>query len=103
TVKDEDFEVAIREKHKRIVKNPDAKYSYDKYGSVPTGTLVFKIGSGSYNAMEWKDGKLKLEELITDIVNSLLRAADRRKAGRMESERRQVARELQRQRERELD
>lgn len=101
-LKDEDFVVSIREKNKRMV-NPHAKYSYDKYMLVPAGILVFKIGSHSYDAVEWTDGKRQLEEYIPDIVEWLLKEAESRKSERIEDEKRRTALELQRQRERELE
>lgn len=65
-IKEISFPFSIREAKKRI---PPEKNSY---GStyIPTGILVLKIGE-SYNAQEWKDGTIKLENQLAKIVAKL--------------------------------
>lgn len=65
-LKEISFPFSIREAKKRI---PPEKNSY---GStyIPTGILVLKIGE-SYEAQEWKDGTIKLENQLAKIVAKL--------------------------------
>ena len=62
-VNDVEFYFHLREAQKRI----PGKTIYESSTYVPTGVLVMKIGE-SYKAKEWKDGGVKLENLLANIV-----------------------------------
>ncbi|WP_139307928.1 hypothetical protein [Pontibacter flavimaris] len=63
-VREEKFEVAIREKLMRSDEIMPGNYSYD-YS--PTGTLVLKIGP-SWKQKEWQDGKIPLESRLSAVI-----------------------------------
>ena len=62
-VNDVEFYFHLREAQKRI----PGKAIYESSTYVPTGILVMKIGE-SYKAKEWKDGGVRLENLLANIV-----------------------------------
>jgi hypothetical protein len=62
-VKDVEFYFHLREAQKRI----PGKTTYESSTFVPTGVLVVKIGE-SFKAKEWKDGTVKLENHLANIV-----------------------------------
>jgi len=62
-VNDVEFYFHLREAQKRI----PGKAIYESSTYVPTGVLVMKIGE-SYKAKEWKDGGVKLENHLANIV-----------------------------------
>jgi hypothetical protein len=57
------IEIDLREASKRIP--PTTKYGSSEY--IPTGEFVFKVGRYS-GEREWRDGKVKLEEILAKIV-----------------------------------
>jgi hypothetical protein len=62
-VNDVEFYFHLREAQKRI----PGKAIYESSTYVPTGVLVMKIGE-SFRAKEWKDGAVKLENHLANIV-----------------------------------
>jgi hypothetical protein len=70
-VKEVEFHFSLREAQKRI---PSEKV-YESSTYLPTGILVIKIGE-SYNIKEWKDGSVKLENLLAKIVAKIELGAD---------------------------
>lgn len=62
-VNDVEFYFHLREAQKKI----PGKAIYESSTYAPTGILVMKIGE-SYKAKEWKDGGVKLENLLANIV-----------------------------------
>ena len=71
-IKEISFPFSIREAKRRI---PPEKNSYSST-YIPTGVLVLKIGE-SYNAQEWKDSTVKLENQLAKIVAKLEIDADK--------------------------
>ena len=71
-IKEIEFPFQIREVQKRI---PPVK-QYDTSTFAPTGILLIKIGE-SYRAIEWKDGRIKLENQLAKIVAKLELEADK--------------------------
>ena len=71
-IKEIEFPFQIREVQKRI---PLVK-QYDTSTFAPTGILLIKIGE-SYRAIEWKDGRIKLENQLAKIVAKLELEADK--------------------------
>jgi hypothetical protein len=60
------IEIDLREASKRV----PATSSYGSSELVPIGDLIFKIGKYS-REKEWRDGKIKIEELLARIVAKL--------------------------------
>lgn len=56
-------EIDLREASKRIP--PTTKHGTSEY--IPTGEFIFKVGKYS-GEREWRDGKVKLEEILAKIV-----------------------------------
>jgi hypothetical protein len=65
----EEFEIAIREKNKRIPK-PKTNSSWQEYDYIPSGILVFSLRI-SYHNIEWTDGKNPLENQLSKIIAKL--------------------------------
>ena len=59
------FKIYCREQTKRII-NTKSKSSWDQYEYIPCGILIFKTEIRGYK--EWKDGEIKIEEKIDDII-----------------------------------
>lgn len=59
------FQIYCREVTKRII-NTKSKSTWNQYEYIPTGILIFKTEIRGYR--EWKDGEIKLEEKIDDII-----------------------------------
>jgi hypothetical protein len=67
-------EIDLREASKRIP--PTTKYGSSEY--IPTGEFIFKVGK-YYGEREWRDGKVKLEEMLARIVAKIELNAQREK------------------------
>ena len=61
----EEFEISIREKNKRIAK-PKTN-SWQEYDYIPSGILAF-VTKINWSNVEWKDGKLPLENQLSNII-----------------------------------
>jgi hypothetical protein len=77
------IQICLREKSKVINKIPNG-YGWTSYEYQPTGILSFFIGR--YSPKEWKDGKLRLEEQLQDIILKLESEAQRLTLERIELE-----------------
>ncbi|MEJ8802122.1 hypothetical protein [Pontibacter sp. H249] len=63
-IRQEKYEVAIREKLKRSDEIRPKSYSYDY---TPTGILFLRIGP-TWNGREWQDGKVPLESRLSAVI-----------------------------------
>ena len=81
----EKIQISFREKAKRVVMT-DRSYSYTELRS--TGILSFNI-EGFYTK-EWNDGKLKLEEQLSNILAKLELEGKRRREETIEREKRRA-------------
>ncbi|WP_242923082.1 hypothetical protein [Pontibacter liquoris] len=105
-IRNEKYEVAIREKQKRSDEIRKGNYSFDY---IPTGTLVLKIGP-SWSCREWQDGKVPLESRLSAVIAYLewktqkaeARHLEHRKAEEVRLEKERIQRELQARKEQEL-
>lgn len=79
----EKIKISCREKAKRVAMT-DRSYSYTELRA--TGILSFNIDE--YNAREWKDGKLKLEEQLSSILAKLELEGKRKQEETIEREKR---------------
>ncbi len=64
----EEFGISIREKNKRTPKPKTG--NWQEYDYTPSGVLVFSARI-RWNSIEWKDGKLPLEQHISKIIAKL--------------------------------
>ena len=87
-IREEKFEIAIREKLKRSDEIKKGNYSYDYY---PTGLLVLRVGR-SWNGVEWQDGKLPLESRLSNIIAYLELRAKKEEKLRLINQREEEAR-----------
>lgn len=94
-IREEKFEVAIREKLKRSTEIRPGNYSYDY---TPTGTLVLKLGP-SWRAKEWQDDKVSLESRLSAALAYLEWKTQQEEAWHLEC---QKAEEIRHEKERVL-
>ena len=91
------IEIDLREASKRIP--PTTKYGSSQY--VPTGEFIFKIGKYS-GEREWRDGKVKLEEMLARIVAKLELIAQREKEWKERARISDLKREVEEKRKEEI-
>ena len=68
-INDEDFQIAFREKTKRI--EVETKYGWNRTIKEPTGVFLLQATGWLRGESIWQDGKLPIEKQISKILTSL--------------------------------
>ena len=68
-INDEDFQIAFREKSKRI--EVESKYTWDRFRKVPSGIFLLQATGWLRGELVWQDAKSVLEKQLPKIIASL--------------------------------
>jgi hypothetical protein len=84
-IENQEIEISLREKTKRVKKQ--TSFSWDSYEYIPVGILNFTIKAWFQNIDAWQDGKISIEKWLSNIIASLEIAAKKLKEWKSEVER----------------